>query len=78
MGQPLTFPLTRPQLEQRRQQLAQAGVMLVGDHGRIENSGVVLQLDYYETYEMLKIEIVDKPFFVPETVVEGKIRGWFG
>ena len=77
MGQDLTFPLTRPQLEQRRQQLAQSGVFLQGDHGQISYSGVVLQVDYYETYEMLKIGIVEKPWLVPEAVVEGKIRGWF-
>ena len=37
----------------------------------------MLQVDYYETYEMLKIGIVEKPWLVPEAVVEGKIRGWF-
>jgi hypothetical protein len=74
----MTFPLTRPQLEQRRQLLAQAGVSMEGDHGIISHSGVSLKIDYYESYQMLSIEIVSKPWYVPEAVVEGKIKGWFG
>jgi hypothetical protein len=74
----MTFPLTRPQLEARRQTLAQSGVSMEGDHGLISSQGVTLKIDYYESYQMLSIEIVDKPWFVPESVVEGKIKGWFG
>ena len=40
MGQDLTFPLTRPQLEQRRQQLAQSGVFLQGIMGRFRIQGL--------------------------------------
>ena len=74
----LSFPLTRPQLEVRRAQLAQAGVVFAGDHGTLSHSGVTLQLDYLAQFDMLEIRVVDKPWIVPEVMVEEKIRGWFG
>lgn len=71
----LTFNLTRTQLETARKKLQLKGVNVVGDNGTLSAEGVTVDFAYAEP--VFTITVASKPFYVPEAVVESKIRNWF-
>lgn len=73
----VTIPLTRDQLEKKRRELALHGIAMLGDQGRIEYTGVTLDMKYLAQNQILEIRIVYKPWLVPESIIEGKIRELF-
>jgi hypothetical protein len=75
MMDPDSYTLTRSELESKRHQLSQAGVHLSGDSGTLTAQGCTIRYTYREPY--LIVQVMDKPFFVPESVVTSKIRSWF-
>jgi hypothetical protein len=73
---PLTFTLTRAQLETKRLQLMnQANILLDGDRGQLTAENCTIQFEYVEP--MLTIVVLSKPWIYPESAVAGKITGWF-
>lgn len=73
--QVINIEISRAVLEQKRQILAAEGTVLTGDHGTISHSGVELAFNYVEP--ILEIDVVSKPFFYPDSLVESQIRAWF-
>ena len=71
----LTFTLTRSELEAKRLQLLQAGISLTGDSGSFTAQSCTIAFLYREPY--LVVNVTDKPFIYPESVVAAKIRSWF-
>jgi hypothetical protein len=72
---PLTFTLTRTELESKRSQLAQSGIHLQGDSGTFTAQSCTIDFFYTEPY--LSVLVTDKPFFASEALVASKIREWF-
>jgi hypothetical protein len=73
---PLTFTLTRAQLETKRMQLLnQANILLDGDSGQFTAENCTVRFGYVEP--MLTIVVVSKPWIYPESAVAGKITSWF-
>ncbi len=67
--------MTPEQFAARARELSAQGVAVEGNAGTIQHSYVTLDWAYNGT--ALTVTIARKPMFVPESVVEGKIRGWF-
>jgi hypothetical protein len=75
---PLTFRLTRAQLETHRIQLFnRTGVLLEDDSGTVYTRGCVIDFLYSEPSQLLTITPVSKPFFLPESLIQKEITNWF-
>ncbi len=57
--------------------MVRAGVAVPqGNAGSLTHEGVTVKCDYNGS-DTLTVRVVDKPCWVSEGYVEGKIRGWF-
>jgi hypothetical protein len=69
----IEIPLTPEQFQSKAAQIAaQQGINLIGHEGTIDKMGVKANWIYEEG--MLKITIVDKPFFMSESMVEEQLK----
>ncbi len=69
----IQIPLTPEQFQSKAAQIAaQQGINLIGHEGTIEKMGVKAAWVYEEG--MLKITILDKPFFMSEAMVEEQLK----
>lgn len=69
----IQIPLTPEQFKSKAAQIAsQQGIDFVGHEGTIEKMGVKAAWVYEEG--MLKINILDKPFFMSESMVEEQLK----
>jgi hypothetical protein len=70
----IEVPLTEAQYAAAGQRLQSYGVNLSGPTGTLSRSGVTARYTYAN--EILTIEILEKPFFLPASAVESQIRGY--
>ena len=70
------FSLTAPQVDKLRQIAAQRGQALpAGDSGVLNGpAGVKVQFDYDPAGNLLKLQILNKPFFLTDDVIWGQIE----
>lgn len=69
----IQIQLTPEQFKSKAAQItAQQGIDFVGHEGTIEKMGVKAAWVYEEG--MLKINILDKPFFISESMVEEQLK----
>jgi hypothetical protein len=67
-------PLTEAQFAAAAQRLQAYGVDLSGRSGTLSRQGVTARYNYAN--DLLTIEIVDKPFFMPLSVIESQMRSY--
>lgn len=67
-------PLTEAQFAAASQRLAGYGVNLTGPSGELSHSGVTAQYNYANN--LLTIEVIKKPAFVPLSFVESQLRSY--
>ena len=72
----LIFSLTPNEFMTRVAMLIGQGVIITGDSGTIEHSGVTLAYSY-NGVDTMTVTIVHKPFIIPEGTVENAITKWF-
>ena len=66
--------ITRSRMDCLRQNLAAKGIMVPNaDNVNAEYMGVHLSINYDEANQLLKVDIVDKPVFMPESLIWGFI-----
>jgi hypothetical protein len=71
----IQIPLTPEEFETKAAALAEKqGIILPGREGTIEKMG--LKASYVYADGVLKITILDKPFFLTEDMVEKQLRQW--
>ncbi len=69
----IQIPLTPEQFQTKAAQIAaQQGINLIGHEGTIEKMGV--RANWVYEAGVLTITIVDKPFFMSESVVEEQLK----
>ena len=69
--------MSREQFEAAASKLKQqAGLDIAGDAGQISHSGVTVNYAYDGA--ALKLDVLKKPFFLSEGMIESQINGWFG
>jgi hypothetical protein len=71
----LEIPIDRATFEQKRRDLAQRGMALAGDEGTLEAQGCEVSFAYDGS--MLRIQVLKKPAFFTEALVEGQIQRFF-
>ena len=67
-------PLTETQFAAAAQRLRDHGVDLAGRSGTLSREGVTARYNYAD--EVLTIEILDKPFFLPLSLIESQMRSY--
>jgi len=68
--------VTAERVELLKQGLLQKGIKpFEGDSGTIESMGVRLAVDYHAAELALEIRILEKPIFIPESLVWGQVEG---
>lgn len=67
-------PLTEAQFAAATQRLQAYGVNLTGRAGTLSRNGITARYNYVN--DLLTIEIVEKPFFMPLGVIESQMRSY--
>ena len=63
-------------IERLKQGLQQKGIKpFEGDSGTIEAMGVKLVVNYHSAEQALEIRILEKPAFIPESLVWAQVEG---
>jgi len=70
----IEVPLTEAQFAAASQRLQAHGVNLTGSSGTLSRDGITARYSYANN--LLTIEVIEKPFFVPLTVVESQMRSY--
>jgi hypothetical protein len=70
----IEVPLTEDQFAAAGKRLQAHGVNLTGPSGTLSRSGVTARYNYANN--LLTIEIVDKPRFMPLSVIESQMRSY--
>ena len=70
----IEVPLTEEQFAAAAKRLQAYGVNLTGPSGTLSRDGITARYSYAN--DLLTIEIVDKPFFMPLSVIESQMRSY--
>lgn len=70
----IEVPLTEAQFAAAAQRLQQHGVNITGPSGTLSRSGVTARYTYANN--LLTIQVIEKPFFMPLSAVEATLRGY--
>lgn len=70
----IEVPMTEAQFATATERLASHGVQLAGPTGTLSRNGVTARYEHADG--VLRITIVDKPFLLPESLIEGQLKGY--
>jgi hypothetical protein len=70
----IEVPLTETQFDEASRRLREAGVDISGPAGTLSRNGITAKYNYANG--VLSIEVVDKPFLLPLSVIESQMRGY--
>jgi hypothetical protein len=70
----IEVPLTETQFDEASRRLRAAGVNISGPSGTLSRNGITARYSYANG--VLSIEVVDKPFLLPLSIVESQMRGY--
>lgn len=70
----LSIPMTDAQFAAASTRLRENGIELAGPAGTLSKDGITAK--YSHADGVLKVEIVDKPFFLPESLIEGRLQAY--
>ena len=70
----IEVPLTQAQFDEASQRLRAAGIDISGAAGTLSRDGITATYSYANA--VLTIEVVEKPFFLPLSVIESQMRGY--
>jgi hypothetical protein len=71
----LSIPMTDAQFAAATTRLRAEGIAIAGPSGTLTKDGITAKYDY--AGGKLTVEITDRPFFVPVSLIEGKLRAYF-
>ena len=77
-----TFPLSQAEFESKLAELEQAvgagAIQKDGEgSGTVKHSGVEAEYIYDAAAGVLTVEVLHKPFLIPESAIEKKLQEWF-
>ena len=70
----IEVPMSAPQFASASERLRRNGIELQGTSGTLSKDGITARYEHAEG--VLRIEIVDKPFLLPESLIEGRLRAY--
>ena len=70
----IEVPMTDAQFAAATRRLAANGIALTGASGTLSKDGVTAR--YEHANDTLRITILDKPFLLPESLIEGRLKAY--
>lgn len=70
----IEVPLSETQFDEASRRLQAAGVNLSGRSGTLSRDGITAKYSYANG--VLTIEVIEKPFFLPLSLIESQMRGY--
>jgi hypothetical protein len=70
----IEIPMTEAQFAAASQRLRSNGIELTGTNGTLSKDGITAKYVYGEG--KLAVEIVDRPFLLPLSLIEGKLQSY--
>lgn len=70
----IELPMTDDQFAAATRRLAQNGIALTGSAGTLTKDGVTAK--YEHAAGLLRISILEKPFLLPESLIEGRLKAY--
>jgi hypothetical protein len=71
----ISIPMTDAQFAAATNRLRADGIAITGPNGVLSKDGITAKYDY--AGGKLTVEITDRPFFVPVSLIESKLRAYF-
>lgn len=71
----ISFPMTDAQFAAVSERLRANGIVLEGPSGVISKDGITAK--YEHANGKLTVEITDRPFLLPVSLIEGRLRSYF-
>jgi hypothetical protein len=71
----LTIPMTDAQFAAVSARLAKNGIEVSGTSGTLTKDGVTAK--YEHVGDTLNVDVVDRPFFLPLSMIEGRLKAFF-
>jgi hypothetical protein len=71
----LSIPMNDAQFAAATTRLRAEGIAIAGPSGTLTKDGITAKYEYANGN--LTVEITDRPFFVPVSLIEGKLRAYF-
>lgn len=70
----IELPMTDDQFAAASRRLQQNGITLTGPAGTLSKDGVTAK--YEHAAGLLRISILEKPFLLPESLIEGRLKAY--
>ena len=70
----IEVPMSEAQFATATRRLATNGIQLTGSSGTLSKDGITAR--YEHANDLLRITILDKPFLLPESLIEGRLRAY--
>ena len=70
----IELPMTDDQFAAAPRRLGQNGITLTGPAGTLSKDGVTAR--YEHAAGLLRITILEKPFLLPESLIEGRLKAY--
>ncbi len=70
----IEVPMTDAQFASATRRLAQNGIELAGPSGTLSKDGVTASYEHADG--MLRIKILEKPFLLPQSLIEGRLKAY--
>jgi len=70
----IEVPMTEAQFATATRRLAANGIQLSGPTGTLSKDGITAK--YEHANDVLRITILEKPFLLPQSLIEGRLRAY--
>ncbi len=70
----IEVPMTEAQFAAATRRLATNGIQLSGPTGTLSKDGITAKYEHAE--DRLRITILEKPFLLPESLIEGRLKAF--
>ncbi len=70
----IELPMNDAQFATATERLRQNGIVLTGPSGTLSKDGITAS--YEHTAGTLRIHILEKPFLLPESLIEGRLKAY--
>ena len=71
----ITLPMTDAQFAAASIRFRKNGVDIQGNTGTLSKDGITAK--YEHSNGVLTVEVLDRPFFLPLSMIEGRLQGYF-